>query len=576
MSLVDREVDALLQDASEMMGTPNEEVVANAVKEIDALFQASHDSFEAICAEIEGAVSQSALRVAFGRLDRVTRIFFEVASGDVHGKAIHGALSTFRLSAKLTSFMISTTDPREALLHYKRSVIQSLAAAVNRKQEQALVDEKLNDELFAQFFPKVKPVVEPTIAVKTRKREGLAVLEEAELSRIPRKKTRFLPVTDLQPITAGDGSGTSVKKNVLLTREKLRAGLTDPKGLLDLVDSSTNALEHTKWLELRKTSGMLSSFSNKSKSFADRLNAAKVRLGLGLGGHTTADSIVFGAKVLSCPGFLSNKNISDIENNVVDGKTTWKHQNNYGKVMIAGCLNQAKRILEMYDEILHGSSPEVSVQATHQKISALLRSEEGRALFCAPDGPAEPPAADSTIFVKKLIEAVAPIVPVTLRNKSLDGKYFRTALQLLTAGEILFTQYEADVRIQANPSGVVGMATALHADLENSCFYNTELKSLKEFTRDMKSQYQTSLGLGTPFKKDTYPATRSRRSAGNRGYYRGLRHQGLSTPQIPVTSAAGGDPRRPMQFRGRGECYAYNAGSCLRGAACRFLYINHN
>ena len=103
MSLVDREVDALLQDASEMMGTPNEEVVANAVKEIDALFQASHDSFEAICAEIEGAVSQSALRVAFGRLDRVTRIFFEVASGDVHGKAIHGALSTFKLSARLTS-----------------------------------------------------------------------------------------------------------------------------------------------------------------------------------------------------------------------------------------------------------------------------------------------------------------------------------------------------------------------------------------------------------------------------------------------------------------------------------------
>ena len=559
-----------------MLGTTNEEVVANAVKEANALFQASHDSFEAICAEIEGAVSQAALRVAFGRLDRVTRIFFEVDTADVHGKALHDALSSFKLSVRLTSFMKSTSDPREALLNYKRAVIQSLAAAVKRKQEQALVDEKLNDKLFAQFFPEEKPVVDPTIPVRTRKREGLDVVEEADLSRIPKKKTRFLPVADLQPITTGDGSGTSVKRNVLLTREKLRAGLTDPKGLLDLVDSSTNALEHTKWLELRKTSGMLNSFSNKSKSFANRLNAAKLRLGLGLGGHTTADSIVFGAKVLSCPGFLSNKNISDIENNVVDGKTTWKHQNNYGKVMIAGCLNQAKRILEMYDEVLHGSSPEVLVQETHQKITALLRSEEGRALFCAPDGPAEPPAAESSMFVKKLIEAVAPIVPVTLRNKSLDGKYFRTALQLLTAGEILFTQYEADVRMQANPSGVVGMATSLHADLENSCFYNTELKSLKEFTRDMKSQYQTSLGLGAPFRKDTYPATRSRRSAGNRGFYRGLRPQGLSTPQITATSAAGGDPRRPMQFRGSNECFAYNAGSCLRGAACRFLHVNRN
>ena len=54
MSLVDREVDVLLQDASEMRGTTNEEVVANAVKEVCALFQASHNSFEAICAEIEG------------------------------------------------------------------------------------------------------------------------------------------------------------------------------------------------------------------------------------------------------------------------------------------------------------------------------------------------------------------------------------------------------------------------------------------------------------------------------------------------------------------------------------------
>ena len=87
MSLVDSEVDALLQEASEMLGTTNEEVVANAVKEVNALFQASHDSFAAICAEIEGAGSQPALRVALGRLDRLIRIFFELDSADVHGKA---------------------------------------------------------------------------------------------------------------------------------------------------------------------------------------------------------------------------------------------------------------------------------------------------------------------------------------------------------------------------------------------------------------------------------------------------------------------------------------------------------
>ena len=67
-----------------------------------------------------------------------------------------------------------------------------------------------------------------------------------------------------------------------------------------------------------------------------------------------SDSLLFGAEVLRIPGFLSSKNISDIEYNNMEGDTTWSHQNAYGKQMIAGCLNQAKRIFEMFDEILQG------------------------------------------------------------------------------------------------------------------------------------------------------------------------------------------------------------------------------
>ena len=47
------------------------------------------------------------------------------------------------------------------------------------------------------------------------------------------------------------------------------------------------------------------------------------------------------------------------------------------------------------------------------------------------------------------------------------------------------------------------MASSMHADLEKACFYNNELNSLKDFDREIKSLYQTSLGLGTPFNKDT-------------------------------------------------------------------------
>ena len=44
---------------------------------------------------------------------------------------------------------------------------------------------------------------------------------------------------------------------------------------------------------------------------------------------------MFGAKVLGSPSFLTPKNISDIENNRTDGKTTKKHQHVYRKILLA-------------------------------------------------------------------------------------------------------------------------------------------------------------------------------------------------------------------------------------------------
>ena len=107
---------------------------------------------------------------------------------------------------------------------------------------------------------------------------------------------------------------------MLLTREKLRSGLHDPKGLLDLAGPSTNALERTKRLKLLKGAGW--NFTSRNSSFYDKLNAAESRLDLGLGGHLVRDTQLFGTKVLSLPGFLSKNNISEVENNVVSGGAT--------------------------------------------------------------------------------------------------------------------------------------------------------------------------------------------------------------------------------------------------------------
>ena len=94
------------------------------------------------------------------------------------------------------------------------------------------------------------------------------------------------------------------------------------------------------------------------KSFADKLGSAKVRLDIGLGGNSVADTLLFGTDVLSCPGSLSPKNIREVENNLVEGSSTWKHQNTYAKMMIAGCLHLAMRIIEQFDDILFGPAPD--------------------------------------------------------------------------------------------------------------------------------------------------------------------------------------------------------------------------
>ena len=68
-----------------------------------------------------------------------------------------------------------------------------------------------------------------------------------------------------------------------MTREKLRSGLHDPRGLLNIAGSPTNALERMKRLELLKSAGVEFD-SKKSSSFSEKLNAAIARLDLGLGG----------------------------------------------------------------------------------------------------------------------------------------------------------------------------------------------------------------------------------------------------------------------------------------------------
>ena len=77
------------------------------------------------------------------------------------------------------------------------------------------------------------------------------------LTKIPKRMSTPPALASPQWVVGGGHIARPSKKNVLFTREKLRAGLHDPKGLLDLVGFSTNALERTKKIEQLKSSGLL-------------------------------------------------------------------------------------------------------------------------------------------------------------------------------------------------------------------------------------------------------------------------------------------------------------------------------
>ena len=86
-------------------------------------------------------------------------------------------------------------------------------------------------------------------------------------------------------------------------------------------------------------------------------------------------------------------------------------------MVIAGLLNQSKRILQKYDEILYGSSPELLIGPTHKAIRDLLRSEDARRFVGGKQEVEDGVEPGYVTFAKRIIEAVKPIIPITLRNK---------------------------------------------------------------------------------------------------------------------------------------------------------------
>ena len=604
---VDKEIAEELSGAAESLLAKAAENLALAKQEVKKMLSTTSSSIHLLCINIEKARNKDELKAAFSKFNAVIRIFLEAAPSTEHDYLVRDSICAIPLSQRLRSALEATSSVPEALTQYKSSVVAELAKVLQAQAALSSLDDEKDDELLLQLLP------EPTSPPSEEEQPLDEVAQVLAKTGAPSRKRRFSAVDEsvrktVQTAIPALASiprmqqlvelGCASKKQALLTREKLRAGMSDPRGLLRMVSSSSNALERTKQLEILKSSGFGFEVNKKSlgkTSFSDQLAMATTRLDLGLGGHALSDTLLFGAKVLSMPGVLSVKNITDIENNTVDAKTTWRHQKAYVQMVIAGCLNQARNILEKFDEILDGPAPEELVGKTHEAIRELLASQDCRDVMKKISESGADALASGDEFLRRIIEAVSPIIPITLRNKSLDSAYFRTALQLMAAAEFMFAQFESDVRIKANPAGAVGMCNNMHAEMKRATVYNDALKPVDEFIKDMKGQYQTSLGLGASFVRDSaiQGGGRGRKRRG-RGYYRNRYQaqnfsggQDRSLPQefAGYSASRFGGPQghtgygrtQPLSSnagtrRDPAPCFAYQAGNCTRGRSCKFSH----
>ena len=109
---------------------------------------------------------------------------------------------------------------------YKRSLVQGLAAVLKRREEQVCLDDQKDNELFLEFLPVKKPSVsEPGLSTEVRKRTAAEALD---LEKIP-KKSKIPALASFAAISEFCDNRGASKKRVLLTREKLRAGMHDPR-----------------------------------------------------------------------------------------------------------------------------------------------------------------------------------------------------------------------------------------------------------------------------------------------------------------------------------------------------------
>ena len=241
----DHEIDEIVEENRD---DPSQEEfqdsVALAAQEVANLLSATGDSFEAICAEIETATSPDACRSAFRRFNSVLRIFL-LTAGHGEGAHLQEAIRSLGPSERFQKMLEDHPSVSEAIALYKETMLRDLAASIRSRQPVDIVSEQNDEQLFARILQEPKQVSEAPkemaqLVVPLRKRRVDELADDS--LKVPAKKQRSsIPALSAwAALSETKEAGSAGGKKMLLTREKLRSGLHDPKRLLDLAGPSTS------------------------------------------------------------------------------------------------------------------------------------------------------------------------------------------------------------------------------------------------------------------------------------------------------------------------------------------------
>ena len=182
---------------------------------------------------------------------------------DQHDTLVRDVLCSLDLSKRLRETLLSTSPVAVALLQYKEAVATDLAVTMRAQAARALLYDEKDEEMLLRLLPVPSPPHEGEPSGSDGALQGRGQIPKkrtfAEIDDLP-----FIPKVSSVPALASLSrmqelidQGSASKKQALLTREKLRAGLHDPRGLLQMVGSSTNALERAKKMEILKCAGFV-------------------------------------------------------------------------------------------------------------------------------------------------------------------------------------------------------------------------------------------------------------------------------------------------------------------------------